>query len=163
TERDELEVFLDVRSLLASRGLSGAWPDPASASIGSALLSRFFQASTVNEVVGVLGFGRTLTLHLRAPLSSELISPLQRKLYRKRGSDTRELENLIASLAPADTGLMLYVRGDAGDLARQVVSVLDPATRGLVEDAFRSTRRFQDLEQVLAEVDAMFRDRLVIL
>lgn len=162
-ERDELEVFLDVRALLASRGLGGAWPDPASESTVAALLARFFQASSVNEMVGVLGFGRTLTLDLRAPLSSELISPLQRKLYRKRGSDTRELENLIASLAPADTGFLLYVRGDAGDLARQVVSVLDPATRGLLEDAFRSTRRYQDLEQVLAEVDAMFRDRIVIL
>lgn len=162
-ERDELEVFLDVRALLSNRGASGAWPDTTSGSPLAALTGRLFQASSMNELVGVMGFGRTLTLDLRAPLSSELITPLQRKLYRKRGSDTRELEDLVARLAPADTGFMLFVRGDVGDLTRQVVDVLDPHTRGLLEDAFRSTRHYQNLEQVLAEVDTMFRDRLLIL
>jgi hypothetical protein len=162
-ERDEVEVFIDMRALLANQPDMRSWPDPKSPDVTTALLGRLVQLGSMNELVGVLGTGRTLTLDMRAPLSSEVITPLQRKLYRKRGSDTRELENLIAGLAPADTGFMLYVRGDVGDLARQVIEVLDPATRGLLEDAFRSTRRYQNLEGVLTEIDGMFRDRLMIL
>ena len=163
TEKDELEIFVDMRALLANQSSAGAWPDPKSENVVMAMLGRLFQAGSMNELVGVLGPGRTLTLDLRAPLSSEVITPLQRKLYRKRGSDTAELENLIASMAPVDTAFLLYVRGDVGDLARQVMDVLGPETRGLLEDAFRATREYSNLDAVLAEFDAMFRDRLLIL
>lgn len=161
--RDELEIFLDARAYLANLGTPGGWLDPKSTEAGPSLLGRFIQIGSMNELVGVLGTGRTVSVDLRSPLSSEVTTPFQRKLYRKRGSDTAEIENLIARMAPADTGFLLYVRGDVGDLARQVVEVLDPHTRGLLEDAFRATREYQNLEQVLATVDGMFRDRLLIL
>jgi len=159
-ERDELEVFVDWRTWSEKARLSGRWPDPESPFHGPALLARFFQLGAIKDVAGVIGFDRGLRTRLHASLSSEMVGPSAARLYRLRGADTREILTEAAALAPADTGLFVYLHISVGDLLREYLETAEPALRENVDEFLRSTGRYDGSEALIAELDGLFRGRL---
>jgi hypothetical protein len=161
-DRDEIEVALDVRSMLEQLKISGAWPDARSPDLVPALCGKYFQLGALKTVHGVIGADEGLLVDLHGELSSELVSPVQRRLLRTRGVDRQTLLGEAAAFAPADACLFAYLRADVGDLLRQVVLSLEPATRDLIEDTFRNTGRYSSLDQLIEELDGSFKDRIAI-
>ncbi|MDP6763137.1 MAG: hypothetical protein QF860_09770 [Planctomycetota bacterium] len=160
---DELEFFVKVRDLLAASGEAGAWPDITSVDFAPAFLGRFFQANTVNLVVGQMGLDEGLSVDARARLSSELMTPLQMRCYRRPGADRAEIIEEAAALAPEDASFFLYVKTDIGDLLEQVVVSLEPDTVQLIEESLQSTGQYRSLQQLIDELRSSLRDRFAII
>jgi len=162
SQRNELELALDVRAMLEELKVSGAWPDANSPDILPALLGKYFQLGVLKNVLGVVGYDEGLLVDLHAELSSELISPVQKRLHRTRGFDRDTLLSEAAAFAPADTCAFIYLRADIGDLLRQSLLSLEPATRDLIEDTFRNTGAYGSLDKLVEDLDGAFKDRAVL-
>lgn len=161
--RDELELWVDLRDLFKNLGVPGAWPDPKSDTFLPAFLARFFQANLVNYLVGTLGVRGGLSLDLAGQLSSERMTPLQTRTYQRSSADHDELRRQVATLAPADTSLLVYMRVDIGDLLREVVASLGPDVRQILSDAFRQTGQYRDVDQVIELLASCLRSRIAII
>jgi len=161
-KRDELEAFLQMRRMLENLRLSGAWPDAKSQQFLPAFLGKFFQANTLNLMVGTIGTDQGLRVDLHGQLSSELMTPLQDRNFRRKGADRDEILRSAANLAPQDCSLFIYLRGNTGDLLEQVLASLDPALVGLLEDAMQATGRYRDLKQLVDELELALMDRMVL-
>ena len=161
--RDELEFFLKVSDLLDTTQTAGAWPEVSSVDFLPAFFGRFFQLNTVNLVVGKMGLDEGLSLDARAQLSSELMTPLQTRMYRRMGADRTEIIEEAASLAPEDASFFLYLKGDIGDLLEQVVVSLEPDMVQLLEESLQSTGQYRSLQQLIDELRSSLRDRLAII
>ncbi len=157
---NEFEVLVDVRALLAKRGAQEPWPDRKSDRFIPAFAGRLFQAPSCKEIIGVLGMEEGLQLDLYGGFSSELIDPVQVRLYRSPGFDRTKIMG-AADFAPADSALFVYIHGPVGDLLRQVFDSVEPALRQNLEDSFRSTGMYDDLNQVIDELAAGMHNRLV--
>lgn len=155
--RDEIELFLDWRALAEKGRHSGRWPDPDAPDMATRLLARLFQLGALKEVSGVLGFDRGVTGHLVASLSSEMVTPLQSRLYRRRGADRQKLQREVAAMAPGDTGLFAYLEIGVGDLLREVLASSEPALRSNLDDVLRSTGAYTGSEALIEELDGMFQ------
>lgn len=162
-QRDELELFLDWRALAEQGKHSGRWPDPDAADYGSRLGARLFQLGALKELSGVLGFDRGLSAHLLAGLSSEMVTPLQSRLYRKRGADRAEILREAAALAPDDTGLFAYLEIGVGDLLRELLAASEPALRSNLDDVLRSTGSYTGSEALIEELDALFQGGVALI
>lgn len=162
-DEDDFEVWLNLRTMFESLKISGAWPDAKSQDFLPSFLARYFQASVLNYVVGTIGVQNGIRLDVRAQLSSEAMSAHQSRTYRRPGVDQVEIRRDLARLVPADTGLMLYLRDDAGDLLEAVFASMLPETRQLVENAFQQTGRFRDLAQFIEFWDANLHDRFLVI
>ena len=160
-DRDEFEVYVDQRTLLESLQLPGTWPDPKSPEVAEALFAKLFQLGSVRELLGSVKFGSNVKLDLTAELSSDLLTPVQKKLYREGGFDQNFVLE-VARVAPVDTALFVYGHVDLGDLLREAVSVLDESTLGLIEDGVRSVWGYSDVYPLIDDLDACFRDRFAL-
>jgi hypothetical protein len=161
--RDEVEVYINTRSLLETLQVAGAWPDSQSQDFLPSLVSKFFQLSMVNHFAGVIGDHNGLQLDLHASLSRELMTPLQTRTYRRRPSSGDEIILERAIFAPADTSLFAYIKCNMGDLIGQVFQSIEPDARGLIEDMFQKTGKYRTLQQVVDELDEALLDRCVII
>jgi hypothetical protein len=161
--RDEIELFLDWRALSEAGKRSGRWPDPQAPDYGSRLAARLFQIGSLKEFSGVLGFDRGISAHLLAGLSSEMVTPLQTRLYRRRGADRAEILREAAALAPADTGLFAYLEIGVGDLLRELLAAAEPALRSNLDDVLRSTGSYTGAEALIEELDALFSGRVALI
>ncbi|MBK7875433.1 MAG: hypothetical protein IPJ77_06735 [Planctomycetes bacterium] len=161
--RDELEVYVNTMKLMDNLGFKGELPDTKSQDFTPAFLGRWFQARSAKNVTGIVGLDGGLQVDLHGEFSSELITRDQEKFYRTRGFDRAQVLGEAAQLAPADCALFLLLHGGTGDLARQVFASMEPAMRQAIEDVFRSTGKYQNLEQVVAQLDGAFKDRVAIL
>jgi hypothetical protein len=162
-ERDELELFVDWRSVSEKAKLAGRWPDPQSTFPMTALAARYFQLGSIKDLAGVIGFDRGLRSSLHASFSSEMVGPAAEKLYRQRGSDVRQILYEAAALAPADTGLFAFVHIGIGDLLRQFLDASEPALRANLDDLVRGTGKYAGTEALIAELDALFRGRVALI
>jgi hypothetical protein len=156
-QRDELELFLDWRALAEQGKRSGRWPDPDAPDMGTRLAARLFQLGALKEVSGVVGFEGGIAAHLLAGLSSETVTPLQARLYRKRGVDRARILREAASLAPSDTGLFAYIEIGVGDLLRELLAASEQALRSNLDDVLRSTGAYTGSEALIEELDALFQ------
>ncbi len=161
--RDEVEAYVDWRTLSERAHLSGRWPDPGSQDFLTALSGRLFQLGALKALSGVVGVDEGLRVHLYADLSSELMTPEQARLYRRRGADRREILAEAAALAPGDTGLLLYLHVSIGDLLRQMLDAAEPSLRSNLDDLLRSSGKFTGTDQLIDELDGLFRDRLAVI
>ncbi len=161
--RDELQAYVDWRALSERAQLSGRFPDPTSADFLTALAGHFFQLGSLKAVAGVIGAEEGLRAHLHADLSSELITPEQARLYRRRGADRREILAEVAALAPDDTGLLLYLHVSIGDLLRQMLAAAEADLRSNLDDLLRSSGKFTGADQLIDELDGLFRDRVALI
>lgn len=160
---DEAEVFVNMRKLLEQSGFKGEMPDSKSQDFLPAFTGRLFQVGSMKNAMGIVGHDGGLQVDLHGEFSSELIHRDQEKLYRTRGFDRAQLMNDAAVFAPADTALFAYVHGHVGDLLRQVLASIEPAMRQNIEDAFRSTGKYQNLEQLVGQLDGALKDRAALI
>lgn len=166
SRRNEFELYVDWRAWSEKAQRSGRWPDPASPSLGTALIARYFQLGSIKALSGIVGFESGLRAHLHADLSSELVSPVQAHMYRQRGADRREIQSDAAAMAPRDSGLFAYLRVPMGDFLRELldaVATTDPAVRSNLDDLLRSTGGYASSDDLIAEFDGIFRDRVALI
>lgn len=161
--RDELELFLDWRTLAEEGKRSGRWPDPEAPDYGSRLSARLFQIGALKELSGAIGFDRGVSAHLLASLSSEMVTPLQSRMYRRRGADRSEILREAAALAPGDTGLFAYLEVGMGDLLRELLAAAEPALRSNLDDVLRSTGAYTGSEALIEELDGLFQGRVALI
>ena len=161
--RDEIEVYVNGLKLLSAFGFKGEWPDTKSQDFTPAFLGRWFQLASMKNVMGLVGVDGGLQIDLHGEFSSELITRDQEKFYRTRGFDRAQLLADAAQLAPADSALFVVLHGAMGDLLRQVFASMEPAMRQSIEDVFRSTGKYQNLEQLVAQLDPALTGRLALI
>jgi hypothetical protein len=161
--RDELEAYVNTRKLLENLDFHGAWPDTKSQDFLPAFLGRIFQIASLKDLLGVVSIEDGVSFDLHGQFSSELVTPEQAKLYRTHGFERAQLLNEAARIAPADTSAFVYVHGHIGDLLRMVLASVEPALKTNLEDAFRNTGRYQNLDQLVNELDSALKDRIAII
>jgi hypothetical protein len=162
-KRDEFEIYFDARKAIASLALPKNWPDPKSQEFGTALLGRVFQLGSLKNAIGVLGIDEGIALDLHGDLSSEQITPEQERLYRTRGFDAKTLFGEAAQLAPRDTSLFVFLHAPVSDFLHMLLGSCEPALRQNLEDLFRSTGKYPNLEKLVAELDAALKDRAALI
>lgn len=162
-ERREFEMFVNVRKLLDNLGVRGPNPDTASQEFAPAFLGRLFQLPSVKSIVGVTGVDEGVTVDLHGEFASETITPEMQKFYRTRGFDQDELLMQAAKMAPADTALLVYFRGNLGDMMRAMLAAAEPSMRTLIEDQFRNTGKYPNIEMLVSELDGALKDRAVLI
>ena len=156
--RDEFELYVNTRKLLENLGQSTPWPDIKSQDFVPALAGRLFQLPSLKNAIGVLGTDGGLQLDLHGEFTSEHITGDMARVYRWRGFDRPMLEE-VARLAPRDTGLFAYMHAPTGEILRMVRDSMEPAMRQLIEDQFRGTGRYANLDALIKELDDDFKDR----
>jgi hypothetical protein len=163
TDPDALELYVNSRKLLENLGVKTPIPDTKSQDFWPAFLGRMFQLPSVKTIVGVASADEGITLDLHGEFASETLTPEQQKLYRTRGFDQAELLEQAARMAPADTSVMVYLRGGIGDLLRTYLAAIEPAARSNIEDTFRNTGKYPNLEALVSELDGALKDRAVLI
>lgn len=161
-ERDEVEMIFDVRSLLSSLGHSGPLPDPNASNFLTAFLGRIFQVPACKKVIGTLGFQGGAVLDLHGTFSSENITEVQRRVYGAPGFGHEDVLNDIATHVPDDSVAFVYLTGPIDVLLKQVMGSLEPAMYSNLQDAFRQTGRYNSLDELIDEVSAGLRNRLLL-
>ncbi len=157
-EGHEVEVYLDYHRLAEAQGWPDGVPSPSAEDLAVALCGRVFQVGLLRELIGLVGFDGGLSVRLTAPVSSEQMTPFQKRLYRQRGFDkARALE--VARLAPADAGLFVYLHAGLGDLLREALATLGDKEVGLLDDTARAVWDKTALE-LIDDIDAVFKDRV---
>ena len=162
-DRREFEVFVNTKKLLENLQFRGTLPNTTSPEFWPKFLGRLFQLPAAKSVVGVIGVDEGATIDLHGELATELVTPEQQKFYRTRGFDQDELLDQAARMAPADTSLFVYLRGNVGDLLRAMLASAEPALRTNLEDAFRNTGRYPNLEALVNELDGALKDRAALI
>lgn len=160
---DEIEIYVNNRALMETMQVTGAWPDPNSQDFLPSLVSKFFQIGTLNSIVGILGIDEGLSLDMRAMLSSELMTPLQTRTYKKRAISGEDLVDKYAIFVPEDVSLFVYFKCDIGDLLHQVFNSMEPATRNLIEERFQAATKYRDLGQLIDVVDSALTDHIMFM
>lgn len=162
-ERDELEIVVDVPKLLSAIALPEPWPDTRSQDFLPAFLGRLFQVSSLKTAAGVLQAGEGASLDLYSDLNSERLTTEMQRIYRARGFSREDLLNTAAAMAPADTGLFVYLHAGIADLLKLAKDSAEPALRANLEDTFRNTGKYPTLDALIAHLDASFKDRAAII
>jgi len=162
-DREEVELFANLRTTFDSLGLPATWPDPSSESFSEAMTARLIQAPACKNVAGVLGFDGGLTLDLEGKFSSEKISDFQARVYRNKGFEQDHVLRDIARMAPPDTAALVYLHGPVEDILREVLASTEPALRQNIEDVFRSTGRWASLSELVEEIGGAAHDRLLLI
>lgn len=162
-ERREFEVWVNVRKLLENLAVRGPMPNPASQEFTPAFFGRLFQLPSVKNVVGVVGIDEGVTIDLHGDFASETVTPEMQKFYRSRHFDQNELLFQAAQMAPADTALFVYFRGDLGDTIRSMLAAAEPDLRRNIEDLFRQTGQYPTLDSVVKELEGALKDRAALI
>lgn len=157
-ERDEFELYLNTHKLLEKLDVAGPWPDTKSQDLAPALLGRLFQLPSLKSAIGVLGTSGGLQLDLHGEFSSEHITGDMARVYHAHGFDKAMLED-VARLAPRDTGLFAYLHAPTRELLHMIRESMEPAMCREIEDTFRGTGRYPNLDALIGELDADFKDR----
>ncbi len=160
---DEIELFVDYQKLAATQELPGRWPDTQSEDFFPAFMGRLFQASSVKEFIGTARFEDGIALDLHGDFSSELLTQAQKSLYRSKGLDRQQFKDRIAMFAPRDTGLLLYLQADLGDMLRQATNAFSPATLSLLEEPIRNVWGKGTAEEFIDELASAFHDRAILI
>jgi hypothetical protein len=157
--RDEFELYVNLRKLQDALQVKGPLPNPASQEFGEALLGRLVQFPAARNIVGTIDLAEEFKLDLHGDLSSEAVTPEMARIYRSRGFDNNELWGEAARLAPADAAFFAYARLPASEALRAIVASMEPALRVNMEDLFRNTGKYPNLEALVSEVEGALKDR----
>jgi len=159
----EVELFIDWRAYAENMRLTGRWPDPESEDYFPAFFGRLFQLGSLKSAVGVMGFDHGVSLDLHGELSSELMTPAQKTIYRERGAERAWFMANPAQIARADSAFFLYLEIDVGDLLREMLAAAEPALRSNVEDLVRGTGKYNSTDQLIEELDSIFQGRVALI
>jgi hypothetical protein len=161
--RDEVEVIVDMRDLLANLDHQGELPDSNAQVFVTSFLGKVFQAPACKKVMGVLGLRHGLQMDLFGGLASERITEDQRSIYMRSGFSHSELLQDITRIAPEDCALFVYLHGPIDVLLKQVFSSMEPEMRNLLEENFRSTGEYNSLDQVVDHLASGLGNRLALI
>ncbi len=156
---DQFNFYIDQQALIENLGLTGAWPDPRSEVMVEAFAGKLFQLGMVRDVMTTASFQNGLRFDATGKLSAELMTPLQKRAYRERGFDRREIFE-FAAMAPADVGIFVFGRAPLNDLLGELAKSIDPATLELLESPIRDVWGYSDIYPVLGDISASFGDRV---
>ncbi len=160
----ELEVVMDVNALLKTMNLPGPYPDTSSQRFLPAFLGRLIQIPSWKTVEGIVGFPEGLRIDLHGSFSSERISDFQNRLYREDSFDRSQLLSRAARLAPEDCVMFAYIHGPVADILRQAFQSVEPALRSNLDEALRSTGRFNGgLDEVIDSLGSALRNRTALI
>lgn len=160
-DNDEVKLSLDYADAAVLFGLPLEGPNATSPEAGEAFLGRLFQYKLIREFTGLLGFRRGLSVELVGELDSEAMSPLQRKLYRRRDADQRAVVERLARYAPQDVGLFLHVESDLEDLLKTFLSSIERAARSNLEtEILRPVFGFDGVDAWAADLATVFGDEV---
>jgi hypothetical protein len=162
-DKDELEFFVDMRALESELRVPLRWPDPTNDLYGWRLASRLFQASALNELAGIVGFGGGFSIDARGEFSTEEVAAHQRRIYRGRNLDRRDLANELARFAPADSGLFVGWRASGSEFLEQAFAALERSVQQLLDDAAREVWGHPDHVLLLDEIDDALGDRFALI
>ncbi|MDF1837996.1 MAG: hypothetical protein P1V35_09015, partial [Planctomycetota bacterium] len=163
TDSKGVQVKLDVGKALTAFGVDGPWPDTKSPRFSQAFMGRLIQASSCQDVLGLLRFEQGLKVDLSGAFSSESVTPFQSRLYRVNGFDRSKMLRDAARMAPADCVLFAYMHGPVTDLLREVFASVEPAMRANFEDAIKSTGHYKNLDELLDALGDSLRNRLALI
>ena len=156
---DELEAFVDYRTLADSQAWSNSWPNPYAEDLVQAIAGRFFQTAFLRDLMGVVAFGGGIQTRMTGLLSSESMNPVQKRFYRQRGFEKARALS-VASLVPRDAGFFGYLHGDIGDLLREALSSSSETEVELLDDLARNVWDYSDATLLIDDLDTAFKDRM---
>lgn len=162
-DENEIEFALDWHKFAEKAQINGRQPDVDSQEFITRLAGRLFQLGALRSVAGVVGFDHGIGVDIDGELSSEVMTPLQKTLYRSRGRESEKLARELAHMARADSQVVAHIELDLGDFLGAVVASLDEASRQLIDDALRSTGQFGGLQDLVNELDRLFKGRVGVI
>jgi hypothetical protein len=160
---DDLEYYVDWRTLADKMKIDGRWLDPQSENLGLALLARAFQVGMVRALAGTVGFDSGFVIDAHGELSSETMTPFQKALYRQRGRDSKDIVKDLARIARPDCHLVAHVEVDLGDFLTEIYSSFEPARRQLIDETLRSTGQYNGAAALIKELDTLFKGRVGVI
>jgi len=163
TEDKEIELSFDWHAYAENMRLTGRWPDTQSVDYLPAFLGRLFQVGSLKSAVGVVGFDQGVTCNLHGDLSSELMTPMQKRLFRQRGVERSWFMTNPAQIARQDAALFVYLQIDIGDLLREMLAAAEPALRSNIEDLVVGTGHYNSSDQLIDELDSIFQGRIALI
>ena len=156
-ERDS-EVQFNVAKLRETQGFSRPLLDPGAEVFGESFLARLLPLPAIRRLIGILDLDEGLSVDLHGELSTELLKADQRSVYRAKSFSREELTQ-VARFAPADSTLMVYLRGPVGTLLRMGLGALEPAARDNL-DAVCTKAGYASADEVVDILDATMVDRI---
>lgn len=158
---DELKLAVDYADVAARFGWPLDGPNATSPEAPIAFLGRLFQYSLIREFTALVGFKRGLSIEAVGELNPDSMTPLQRRLYRRRDADQRALVDGAARFAPQDVGLFAYVEADLDLLLGTFLTSLERAARSNLEtEILRPVFGFDNVEEWVADLSTVFDDRV---
>ncbi len=158
--RDAVEFSLDWREAMSKLGLSGRWPPADAFDLLPRLAARLFQLGSIRTLSGVLGFDSGIVLRAHADLSVEVLTAVQKNLYRIPGRDTQRVVDELAFVAPHDVHSMGHLEVKLGEFLTEIYQSLEPAERQLLDDTLRGTGQFTGAGALIDELETLFRGRI---
>ncbi len=156
-ERD-FEIQLNVAKLRETQGFSKPLLDPGAEVFGESFLARLLPLPAIRRLIGILDLDEGLSADLHGELSTELLKVDQRAIYRAKSFSREELID-VARFAPADSTLMVYLRGPVGTLLRMGLDALEPAARDNL-NAVCTKAGYASVDEVVDILDATMVDRI---
>jgi hypothetical protein len=161
-EGDEAEVYIDYRAFSEAQQFTGRWPDVKSEDFGPAFMGRLFQSGALKELIGIAGFDEGISLEFHGELSSELVTPFQKQVYRQRGFDRDKIYD-AAKMVPADVGLFGLLRTPLGITLRQALLASERALQDNLNDVVREVWNHPDAQPLIDDLDRAFHDRVAVM
>lgn len=159
-DRRDFEVKLDVRQMRESFGMTKPWLDTNSTEFGPAFAARVLPLGAIRQLYGIVDFDQGLRSYLSGTLTSEDMTTAQSAIYRAKGFERDELDE-VARLAPADATLFAYMRAPIGVLAREIEASLEPALRSNLDATIKQVRGLERGTQGLIDwLDTSLVDRV---
>jgi hypothetical protein len=162
-DENEIEVSFDWRKFAEQAHIDGRQPDADSQEFATKLAGRLFQLGVLRSFAGVVGFDHGVVADIDGELSSEVMTPLQKSLYRTRGRESDKIARELARMARSDSQIVAHLELDLGDFLGAVVASMEDASRQLIDDALRSTGQFGGLTDFVAELDRLFKGRIGVI
>ncbi|MEZ5979255.1 MAG: hypothetical protein R3F34_13670 [Planctomycetota bacterium] len=161
-DEDDLEIYVRSDDLPRKLGADGPLPDPNSVDFGEALAGRILSLGAVSEIAGALGLDEGLvSLRLEGGWRTDALTSEQKRIYRHRPADQRDIARTIGEIAPADSGLVFYIETDLGELLRLAVASAERALIDNLEtEILNPIFGYARVDTFIADLEATFRDRV---
>lgn len=160
-ERRHFEVQLGLARMRETRGMNKPLLDPGAQTFGEAYLARLLPLAAVRRLLGVIDFDHGLDVDLHGEISTELLNADQRTVCRAKGFSREEFLE-VARFAPADSTLVVYLRGPVGTLLRMALESMEPAARDNL-GVMCQQAGYSGVDEVVQVLDQNMLDRLALI
>ena len=159
----EVEVIVNLLEYFRTFPNAEQWPDPKSDRFAMAFLGRMIQVASCKNLMGRVRMKNGWDVKLHGEFTSEKMTDFQKVLYRSDSFDQDDVMRHVARITPDDATMMMYVHGPVEDLLREALASAEPALRSNLDDAFRSTGRWRNLNELVEEIGDTVYDRMALI